>query len=205
MNRSTNALTRVGFSRFGWLVGVYCGDGAGRRSLPRQSAYEAILGGPGTGFCFGDSGSRSPCPCGNDNDGSVPGSGCDNGVFASGARLRGFGVASVSADSLTLTGTRLEPFNTGLYFQAEHDLSPGIAFGDGLRCAGDTVVRLEVRSSDAQGTSSTTVDIAAEAGNVSPGDTKRYQCWYRTTAFPPCGFGVNDFNLTNGYEVLWLP
>ena len=39
------------------------------------------------GYCFGDPGSGTPCPCGNDNDGSVPGSGCANGVFTSGAQL----------------------------------------------------------------------------------------------------------------------
>ena len=36
-------------------------------------------------------------------------------------------------------------------------------------------------------------------------DTKRYQCWYRTSVNPPRGVGVNDFNLSNGYEIVWLP
>ena len=43
------------------------------------------------------------------------------------------------------------------------------------------------------------------AGNVLAGDTKRYQCWYRTTVNPPCGLGVNDFNASNGLEVVWIP
>ena len=47
--------------------------------------------------------------------------------------------------------------------------------------------------------------ISAKAGNVLPGDTKRYQCWYRTSVSPPCGLGVNDFNLSNGYEITWTP
>ena len=59
----------------------------------------------GQSYCFGDAGSGTPCPCNNDNDGSVPGSGCSNGVFASGAQLSGSGVPSVSADSLVLTTT----------------------------------------------------------------------------------------------------
>jgi len=41
-------------------------------------------------------------------------------------------------------------------------------------------------------------------GGVVPGDTKRYQCWYRdNSGGQPCGVGVNDFNLSNGYEITW--
>lgn len=160
---------------------------------------------PGTGYCFGDPGSGTPCPCGNDNDGSVPGSGCDNGVFASGARLSGWGIASVGwCDSLVLTASHLEPHNAGLFFQANADLSPGLVWGDGIRCAGHDLIRLEVLFANAAGTSSTTIPIAAK-GLVAPGDTKYYQLWYRTVAFPPCGHGVNDFNTTNGYMVRWWP
>ncbi len=169
-----------------------------------QGVYRGITS-PGRGFCFGDPGSGTPCPCSNDNDGTLPGSGCDNGVFASGARLTGSGTASVSNDTLVLTAEHLEPLNSGLYFQAEGDLSPGIAWGDGLRCAGGNLKRLEVRFADVSGSSQTTLSISARAGNVTAGSIKRYQCWYRTTANPPCGGGVNDFNATNGYEVVWVP
>jgi hypothetical protein len=164
-----------------------------------------VGGEPGVGYCFGDPGSGTPCPCSNDNDGSVPGSGCDNGAFASGAKLTGSGVASLSNDSLVLTTHRLEPNNSGLYFQADNDLSPGVIWGDGLQCAGGDLRRLQVRFANAMGTSSTTLPISAKAGNVTAGSTKRYQCWYRTTSNPPCGSGVNDFNASNGYEVTWLP
>jgi hypothetical protein len=159
---------------------------------------------PGAGYCFGDPGIGTPCPCGN-NDGSIPGSGCDNGVFASGARLKGNGAASISADTLVLTTTHLEPKNTGLYFQADNDLSPGIVWGDGLQCAGGQLRRLQIRVSNVVGSSATTIGISAKAGNVLAGDTKRYQCWYRTVVNPPCGLGVNDFNASNGYAVTWQP
>ncbi len=159
---------------------------------------------PGAGYCFGDPLSGTPCPCGNNNDRSVPGSGCDNGVYASGARLSATGVAKVSADTVTLLATHLEPNNSGLYFQANTDLSPGIVWGDGLRCAGGGEVRLQVRVADAAGSSQTTVPIATK-GNVSPGDTRRYQVWYRTIIAPPCGHGVHEFNTTNGYTIAWRP
>ncbi len=158
---------------------------------------------PGTAYCFGDPGSGTPCPCSNDNDGSVPGSGCANGVFASGAKLTASGTASLGSDTLVLSTTGLEPSNSGLYFQANNDLSPGSVWGDGLRCAGGQLRRLQIRFADASGASATTIAIAAKAGNINAGDTKRYQCWYRTTQAPPCGPGVNDFNASNGYEITW--
>jgi len=161
---------------------------------------------PGAGYCFGDPGSGTPCPCNNDNDGSVPGSGCANGVHSSGAQLVGLGQASVSADSLVLSSSGLQANTAGLYFQANNALNggDGIVFGDGLRCAAGSVIRLQVRSANASGESNTTLAIGTR-GAVAAGDTKRYQCWYRNTTSPPCGPGVNDYNLTNGYEITWTP
>jgi len=161
--------------------------------------------GPGVAYCFGD-GTGTACPCGNNNDGSIGGAGCDNGVFASGAQLGGTGVASLSNDTLVLQAINLEPNNSGLYFQANNDLSPGNVWGDGLQCAGGQLKRLGVRFADASGASNTSgfaQSISVKAGNIVAGDTKRYQLWYRTTIAPPCGLGVNDFNSTNGYAVTW--
>jgi len=161
---------------------------------------------PGVGFCFGD-GTGTACPCGNNNDGSVPGSGCANGAFASGAKLGGSGVASLSADTLVLSATGLDPSNSGLYFQANNDLTPGLVWGDGLQCAGGQLKRLGVRFSSAAGASDTSAwatPISVKAGNILAGDTKRYQLWYRdNSGGQPCGVGVNDFNATNGYAVTW--
>ncbi len=113
----------------------------------------------------------------------------------------------MSADTLALTATGLVPNESGLYFQADSKVNGGDGniWGDGLRCAGGALIRLQLRTSNGSGVSSTTISIAAKGG-VSAGDTKYYQCWYRdTSGNQPCGVGVNDFNLTNGYEVTWLP
>ncbi len=170
---------------------------AGVFLLPDQPAGEP--------FCFGDAGAGTPCPCGNDNDGSVPGSGCANGVFSSGARLVGTGDACVTHDTLVFSATGLEPANSGLYFQADNDLSPGLTWGDGLRCAGGQLKRLGVRISDAGGASDTSgfaQSISAKTGNIQAGDTKYYQCWYRNPLSSPCG---QQFNATNGYAITWSP
>ncbi len=169
------------------------------------SAYVfELLDPPGIDFCLGDPGSGTPCPCNNDNDGTLGGAGCANGVFLSGARLVGTGVASVTNDSLVLRSVNQEPDNSGLYFQGTTDLSPGMVWGDGLRCTGGAIQRLQVRFADAAGTSSTTVPISV-AGGVSAGETRYYQLWYRTIVDPPCGGGVNDFNSSNAFAITWRP
>jgi hypothetical protein len=160
---------------------------------------------PGVGYCFGDLGSGTACPCGNDNDGSAPGSGCANGQNPSGALLDGSGTASLSNDTVVLAAHQAVGGQPGLYFQADNDLSPGLIFGDGLRCAGGSVQRLGVRAADTAGdsdTSSWTTSISTRAGNILPGDTKRYQLWYRDPFSSPCG---SLFNLSNGYAITWAP
>jgi len=132
------------------------------------------------------------------------GAGCANRVFASGAKLEVTGVPSVTVDTLVLRVAGQEPSNSGLYFQGTTDLSPGLDWGDGLRCTGGAIRRLQVRFADGAGASTTTIPIGV-AGGVSAGDTRYYQLWYRTVVAPPCGAGVNDFNASNGVAVRWYP
>lgn len=156
----------------------------------------------GTTYCVGD-GSGTLCPCGNDNDGSLGDAGCANGSSSGGGALTASGSASLAAGDLQLDASGLAPNQPGLYFQGDNALAggDGVLFGDGLRCAGANVVRLQVLAADAGGVSSSTVDIGVQGG-VSAGETKRYQLWYRDPAGSPCG---NSFNLTNGFEVDWMP
>ena len=147
-----------------------------------------------TSFCFGD-GTGTNCPCAN-NGGA--GEGCANGGGA-GATLLSTGSASVSIADFGLSASNLIGGQPGLYFQGNNAINTGlgILFGDGLRCAGGGVIRLQVRFSDANGSSSTTADLVT-AGGVVPGDTKRYQIWYRDPLASPCG---TLFNLSNGVEL----
>lgn len=168
---------------------------------------QLTVDGPGLAFCTGDAGIGTPCPCNNDNDSSLPAAGCANGVFASGAKMVASGNASVSADTLELTTANVDPNNSGLYFQANDAISggAGIVFGDGLRCAGGGLIRLQVRFSNSSGVSQSTISIASK-GSVSAGNVKYYQYWYRdTSGGQPCGAGVNDFNLSNGVRIVWGP
>lgn len=164
--------------------------------LVQNMQPDGTLGGgslAGSLYCFGVS-----CSCAN-ND---PNAGCANGTGA-GALLSGAGGPSIGAATFSLQGSQLPPGQPGLYFQGENAINGGngIPFGDGLRCAGMNVVRLEVRNSDGAGNSSTTIDIANKGGVVA-GDTRRYQLWYRDPAGSPCG---TFFNLSNGFELIWQP
>lgn len=181
----------LGTNDAGWVVGTGSREGhsAAFLLIPVQAE-------PGAAYCFGD-GTGTPCPCTN---AGAPGEGCANGS-GQGARLGASGSASIADADLVLSGSHLIPGQAGLYFQGDNAVSSGAGdvFGDGLRCAGGSVVRLEVRVADASGSSQTTVDVAA-SGGVLAGQTKRYQLWYRDPATTPCGSG---FNLSNGYEVTW--
>ncbi len=150
---------------------------------------------PGVGFCFCTSG-NAPCT----NPGAAD-SGCANGASASGARLSGAGIASVLVDTLVLRATGVAPLQPGLFFQGSSRLAggAGLAFGDGLRCAGGGIVRLQVGSADASGIITSSGSLAG-LGGVAAGELRHYQLWYRDPLGSPCGAG---FNLSNGYSVQW--
>lgn len=153
---------------------------------------------PGTGFCFCDPTSANPSgPCGN---AGTLGNGCANGVSADGANLSATG--TTSPDTIVFTAVNLQPNQACLFFQGTNAIAggDGVLFGDGLRCAGQNIIRLQIVTPDATGTATTNIAIGTK-GMVGPGDGLRYyQAWYRNPSNSPCG---NGFNLSNGYEINW--
>jgi len=151
----------------------------------------------GTPYCFGD-GSGGFCPCGNLGASDA---GCANSS-GSGSVLAASGTASVSLDDLVLDVSGLLPGQPALLFVGLNAVNNGngVPFGDGLRCAGGSVVRLGVRIPDANGDASWGPGLQPQGGWQS-GDTRRLQCWYRDPG-GPCGAG---FNLSNGFEISFLP
>jgi hypothetical protein len=154
--------------------------------------------GSSTPYCFGD-GSGGVCPCGNTGG---AGEGCANSTGA-GATADSGGSPSVSADDLTFSGDNLLASQPALLFSGENSINGGngIAFGDGLRCAGTNVVRLGVQIPDGAGAASWGPGLGAMGGWIA-GDIRRFQVWYRDPVGSPCGAG---FNLTNGLEVAFVP
>jgi hypothetical protein len=168
------------------------------QSCNDQSA-STIFSDAGTPYCFGD-GTGSACPCGNNG---VAGNGCANSLSASGAQLTAAGTATISADSLVLTATGM-PNSSCLYFQgtSQQNGGLGIAFGDGLRCAGGSIIRLGTKS-NAGGGSSYPVggdQPISVRGLNAPGSVRTYQAWYRNAAV---FCTASTFNLTNGLSISW--
>ena len=157
-----------------------------------------ILGQP---YCVGD-GSGTACPCGNDAPSGLLPTGCVNSASSAGS-LVAQGAASVSADSAQLIATGLVANQPCLFFGGKNAVNggAGISFGDGLRCAGFEVARLQVTAADASGNAITTVQLSLDGNNADlvGGDTRYYQCWYRDQT-GVCG---NTHNLTNGLQITW--
>ncbi len=149
---------------------------------------------PGHAYCFGTSG----CPCGNNGG---PGAGCANSLNGSGARLVGRGVASLANDTFTLEASGM-PNSSCLYFQGTTQAAT--VFGDGLRCAAGSVIRLGSKSNvagDSRYPMAGDLPISVR-GAIGAASSRTYQAWYRNAA---AYCTASTFNLTNGYLVEWRP
>ncbi|MCB9913534.1 MAG: hypothetical protein H6828_00125 [Planctomycetes bacterium] len=157
-----------------------------------------VVGPSHASYCFGD-GSGTACPCGN---AGAPGEGCQNSSGA-GAQLAASGSGGVTQDDLVFDGAQLLPGQPALLFAGVNAVNGGngTVFGDGLRCAGGSVVRLGVRVPNASGQATWGPGLAA-SGGWSAGDTRHFQGWYRDPSGSPCG---SAFNLTHGVTVVMTP
>jgi hypothetical protein len=157
---------------------------------------------PFTTFCPGD-GSGAACPCAN-NSAVGAGEGCLSSL-GTGGKLTATGTASLASDSVSLNGTQM-PSSSALYFQGTTQLATGagVPFGDGLRCAGGTIIRLKTVTNIAGASKYPLVGEAtvSSKGMVTAVGTRTYQVWYRNAA---AFCTVSTFNLTNGLEVSWGP
>jgi hypothetical protein len=154
-----------------------------------------------TSFCFGD-GTGTACPCGNNG---AAGEGCASSLGA-GATIVATGNASVATDTVLLTGNAM-PNSSALFFQGTTEAGGGAGslFGDGLRCASGSIIRLATKAN--AGGSSIYPDVGdlpvAQKGLLPVGGGVRtYQIWYRNAA---AFCTASTFNLTNGVSVNWLP
>lgn len=163
---------------------------------------------PFTVLCSGD-GTDTPCPCSNTG---LAGRGCENTVSSGGAALASTGKASISSDTLELDSTFAVPFGPGLYYEGNATANPtapfGVSFGNGLRCAGGTTNRLEIRVADGVGSANTTASLQI-LGGATAGTTYYYQLWYRDglTSMPlgTCNPTSHGFNFSNAISLVWGP
>jgi hypothetical protein len=165
------------------------------------AAVQAVGDASGVTLCAGDA-RATLCPCGNDAP-AQSGRGCLNS-FALGASLVATGNALLGNDTLTLTASSIGPSAPMQFFQGTTS-GLGMPFGDGLRCAGGTLVRLGTVPADARGTATYPTfggpPISSRGMVGAPGD-RTYQVWYRNSA----AFCTPDtFSLTNSLTAQWAP
>lgn len=193
---------RVRFVAFDGTLGfaIYNGthDGAaGFQIVPVADHYAT--------FCPNANPAVSPaaaCPCGA----GAAGNGCASSFNPQGARLSCGGVAQLSNDTFTLSVQGAAP-SMLLYFQGTSPMpNPhGGLLGDGIRCAGGSVVRLAVRPIGAGvGTYPDVGDQPVSVRGLVPalGGLRTYQVAYRDSA---TFCTPSTFNYSNGAAVYWAP
>ncbi len=152
-------------------------------------------------ICPGDSVSAAACPCGNStlfgND-----EGCLNSL-GMGGKLEWTGNAGVSHSTLVLRASQMPNSSTHFFQGTSVPSGSGIAFGDGILCAGGVVVRIGSRANVAgsaayPGPSDPTIAMRGQI--TAPGSVRVYQALYRNS-MSFCS--PQGFNFTNALLVTW--
>jgi len=190
-----------------WIVfesseAVVPGDAAGLNEIYLRDRGAPLYTTP----CAGD-GSSTPCPCGNPGS---PGSGCENYAIGGGVRLSATGCASITNDTLRLSGNGFVSLPTPLGFVQGDALvngGQGVPFGDGVQCVGGSTLRFGRRNA-LGGSVAFGAGVAGDApvsvaGHVdTPGVTRYYQIAY---------FNFGSFcgqlrrNWSNSIAIVWGP
>ena len=162
---------------------------------------------PGIDTCFPGTGDRLPCPCSNPG---LLGRGCENSSGTGGARLDASGHASLQADTLEFSMSGAKPTGTSVLMQGSVDLTTGVAFGQGLRCASGVVKRMYVKpvaGGAVQVPGAGDVPVSARSAAVgdalSAGSARWYSVFYRDPIVLGTCPTTSTFNVTQTQLVYW--
>ncbi|MDE0892252.1 MAG: hypothetical protein OSB14_08720, partial [Planctomycetota bacterium] len=106
--------------------------------------------------------------------------------------LHWYGSASISANSALLYADNLPASTPGLFYYGTSAIE--VPFGDGLRCAGGDVIRMNpALFTSPQGDVARPLDFnASPLSSQAVGDTIVMQFWYRDNAAGASGFNLSD-------------
>lgn len=164
---------------------------------------------PGAALCFGDGLDpmvTMPCPCGNTG---TAGHGCANSVDIAGALLNATGSTAVDpmtgTDTVVLHASQMPGMVTAIFLKGSGVIPTGAVFGAGIRCAGDTLIRLgqvDTVGGAADYPTGTQESISVNGGTPNgSGTSAYYQTYYRNAAATFCPPAT--FNISNGYRIMW--
>ncbi|MCB9915592.1 MAG: FG-GAP repeat protein [Planctomycetes bacterium] len=120
---------------------------------------------------------------------------CTAGINSDGfgALMSHLGTTSVAANDFELVATGVPAGEPGLFFYGSTQVQD--PFGDGFRCVGGGIFRLNIVAADAGGQAALAVDLAnprEEAGRILPGSSWNFQVWYRDGGSTNSGFNLSD-------------
>jgi formylglycine-generating enzyme required for sulfatase activity len=137
--------------------------------------------------------------------------GCDNSSATGGASLSASGVAALTGDTLVFTTSGERPTATSIVLQATSTNPTGVAFGQGVRCVSNNLLRLYVKNavggsiSAPVGTDlSVSARSAALGDPIAPGQSRTYAVYYRDPVVLGGCMGGSTFNITQSGSVTWV-
>ena len=164
---------------------------------------------PLTSFCSPGVAGVIPCPCSNPPAGLDRG--CDNSSATGGASLSASGVAALTGDTLVFTTSGERPTATSIVLQASGSNTSGVAFGQGVRCLSNNLLRLYVKNavggsiSAPVGTDlSVSARSAALGDTLAAGQTRNYAVYYRDPVVLGGCMSGGTFNMTQSGAVTWI-
>jgi Tol biopolymer transport system component len=166
--------------------------------------------GPGASLCQPGSAGVIACPCANPS-GLAP-RGCDNSESTGGAQLASSGSASLSADSVLFFTSGETLAATSIVLQGDAVVTNGAVFGQGVRCAGGSLLRLYAKTASAGsitaplgGDPSVSASSAALGGPIGAGTRRWYAVYYRDVIVLGGCPAASTFNSTQTQLVDWGP
>jgi len=165
---------------------------------------------PMVSFCRPGQSGTIDCPCSNPP--LIAGRGCDNSQGTGGASLIASGTAALAADSLHLTSAGERTSAQSVVLQGTVALTPGFAFGMGVRCVGGSLRRLYVETASGgsigvpnSSEPSVSARSAALGDAIQAGEHRFYQVYYRDPFVLGGCASTSTFNATNAVDVPWSP
>ena len=164
---------------------------------------------PLTSFCSPGVAGVIPCPCSNPPAGLDRG--CDNSSATGGASLSASGVAALTGDTLVFTTSGERPTATSIVLQASGSNTSGVAFGQGVRCLSNNLLRLYVKNAVGGSISAPVgTDLSVSARSAALGDTlavgqtRNYAVYYRDPVVLGGCVSGGTFNMTQSGSVTWV-